>query len=253
MATEKGKSERLPVQSGQFVTTHWTVVASAAANRSSEAGRALAALCESYWYPLYVFVRRSGYSPQDAQDLTQEFFVRLLARNYLAAADRRRGRFRSFLLGAMKHFLANEARRKRAQKRGGLRPVVSLDFPSGENRYSQIEPADNLTPERVFQRRWALTLLDLVLGRLRQEYCAAGKLELFDRLKPFIAAGPPKPAYAALAKELDMTEGALKVAAHRLRRRYRELLKEEIVRTVDGPETVEDELRELLAVLGTEK
>ena len=159
------------------------MVVSAGGSHSPEASRALAALCENYWFPLYAFVRRAGYSAEDAQDLTQEFFVRLLAENYLAVADRQRGRFRSFLLGAMKHFLAKEERPQGAQKRGGHRPVLSLDFHSGENRYSLIEPADNMTPERLYEKRWALALLDLVLSRLREEFRAAGKLDLFDTLK----------------------------------------------------------------------
>jgi len=208
-------------------------------------------LCENYWFPLYAFVRRAGYSAEDAQDLTQEFFVRLLAKNYLADADRQRGRFRSFLLGAMKHFLAKEQRRQRARKRGGNRPILSLDFHSGEKRYSLIEPVDNLTPERLYEKRWALTLLDLVLSRLREEFRTAGKLERFDSLKQFLAGGTAKPAYLEVAEELGMSEGAVKVAVHRLRRRYRKLLKKEIAQTTVGPEALEDELGELLAALGS--
>ncbi|MGW8257001.1 MAG: RNA polymerase sigma factor, partial [Thermoguttaceae bacterium] len=183
------KSDPSPksVKGDRFATTHWSIVLSAGSRRSTEAKQALAVLCENYWFPLYAFVRRAGYSAEDAQDLTQEFFARLLAKNYLATVDRRLGRFRSFLLGAMKHFLAKEKRRRGAKKRGGGRPVISLDFPSGENRYSLIEPVDNLTPERLYEKRWALTLLELVLGRLCDEYCAAGKSELFAALKQFLA------------------------------------------------------------------
>ena len=213
----------------------------------------MATLCENYWFPLYAFVRRAGYSADDAQDLTQEFFVRLLSKNYLAGADRQRGRFRSFLLGAMKHFLAKERRRLGAQKRGGRRPVISLDFHSGEHRYNLIEPVDNLTPERLYEKRWALALLELVLGRLREEFQAAGKSHLFDALGQFLAAGTEKPAYGAIAEQLGMSEGAVKVAVHRLRRRYRELLKEEIAETISDPHTVEDELKELLAASSAEK
>ena len=225
----------------------------AGVGRSPEASRSLAILCENYWFPLYAFVRRAGYSAEDAQDLTQEFFARLLAKNYLAAADRQRGKFRSFLLGAMKHFLSKEERRQGAQKRGGHQPMLSLDFHSGENRYNLIEPVDNLTPERLYEKRWALTLLDLVLSRLREEFHAAGKLELFDTLKQFLAGGTAKPAYHEVAKDLAMSEGAVKVAVHRLRRRYRKLLNEEIARTVVGPEALEDELGELLAALSSDK
>jgi RNA polymerase sigma factor (sigma-70 family) len=253
MAAHDSKSERRPARGDRFATTHWSMVVSAGGGRSPEASRSLAALCENYWFPLYAFVRRAGYSAEDAQDLTQEFFVRLLAKNYLAVADRQRGRFRSFLLGAMKHFLANQERHQAAQKCGGHRLTISLDFHSGENRYSQIEPVDNLTPERLYEKRWALTLLDLVLSRLREEFRASGKLELFDTLKQFLAGGTTTPAYLEVAEELGMTEGAVKVATHRLRRRYRKLLKEEIARTIVGPEALEDELGELLAALSSEK
>ena len=189
MAPQENKPARLPARGERFATTHWSMVVSAGVGRSPDAARALAALCENYWFPLYAFVRRAGYAAEDAQDLTQEFFARLLAKNYLAVADQQRGRFRSFLLGAMKHFLAKEERRQGAQKRGGRQPVLSLDFHSGENRYSLIEPVDNLTPERLYQRRWALALLDLVLDRLCEEFRAAGKLHLFDALKQFLAGG----------------------------------------------------------------
>ncbi len=253
MAARDSKLERLPARGDRFATTHWSMVVSAGGSDSSEARRALAMLCENYWFPLYAFVRRAGYSAEDAQDLTQEFFVRLLAKNYLADADRQRGKFRSYLLGAMKHFLAKERRRQGALKRGGTRPMLSLDFHSGENRYSLIEPVDNMTPERLYEKRWALTLLDLVLSRLREEFCTAGKLELFDSLKQFLARGTAKPAYLEVAEELGMSKGAVKVAVHRLRRRYRKLLKDEIARTTVGPESLEDELGELLAALSSEK
>ncbi len=228
-------------------------MAQAGRSRSPEAAQALALLCEDYWFPLYAFVRRAGYSAEDAQDLTQEFFVRLLDKDYLAVADPNRGRFRSFLLGAIQHFLANVRRHERTQKRGGHVTVLSLDFHSGEHRYRRIEPADCLTPERLYEKRWALALLDLVLGRLREEHRAAGKLQSFDVLKQFLAGGTGKTAYSEVAGKLGMSEGAVKVAVHRLRRRYRDLLKEEIARTVVGPESLDDELRELLAALGSER
>ncbi len=198
-------------------------------------------------------MRRTGRSADDAQDLTQEFFVRLLTENFLAAADPDRGRFRSFLLGAMKHFLANQRRRQAAAKRGGLQTTISLDFIAGEARYHRIEPADHLTPERLYENRWAMTLLDLMLGRLCEEFHAAGKLPQFDALKQFLV-GPSgganrAMAYSDVARRLDMTEGAVKVAVHRLRRRYRKLLEEEIVKTLDTPDSLEDELNNLLAAL----
>jgi RNA polymerase sigma factor (sigma-70 family) len=254
MASHDSKLDQLPARGDRFATTHWSMVVSAGGSRSPDADQALAELCESYWFPLYAFVRRAGHSAEDARDLTQEFFVRLLSKNYLADADRQRGRFRSFLLGAMKHFLANQKRRQRAQKRGGQQPTISLDFHSGEDRYRQIEPVDNLTPERLYERRWAMTLLDLVLGRLCEEFVAAGRLKLFEALKQFLAGGAQRSqTYSDVAQQLGMTEGAVKMAAHRMRRRYRELLKAEISRTTFGAEAMEDELCELLAALGSEK
>ena len=253
MASHESEPGRLPASKGRFPTTDWSVVVCAGRSRSPEAGRALSLLCESYWFPLYAFVRRAGYTADDAQDLTQDFFVRLLAKDYLGVVDRQRGRFRSFLLGAMKHFLANSQRYQGAQKRGGHHPVISLDFHSGEDRYRQIEPIDHLTPERLYEKRWALALLDLVLSKLREEFRVVGKLPQFDILKQFLAAGTVNPAYSEVAEQLAMSEGAVKVAVHRLRRRYRTLLREEIARTVVGPESLEDELGELLAALGSEK
>jgi len=224
------------------------VVARAGRGGSAEARAALATLCESYWFPLYAFVRREGCSADDAQDLIQAFFVRLLEKNYLAVADRARGRFRSFLLAALKHFLANERKRGRAQKRGGGRAAISLDFPAAENRY-RLEPADELTPERLYEKRWALALLDRVLQRLRDELAGAGKLARFDHLKQFLTGEPETESYRQIAGELAMSEGAVKVAVHRLRRRYRELLEDEIAQTVAGPEEVEEERRALLAAV----
>lgn len=251
---------RPAARADRFATTHWSVVVRAGGHRGEAgvgrtpgASRALATLCENYWFPLYAFVRRAGHTAEDAQDLTQAFFAELLAKNVLAVADPQRGKFRSFLLGAIKHFLAKEHRRQRTQKRGGGHCVLSLDFDSGEDRYRRIEPADPLTPERLYERRWALALLDLVFGRLREEFSAAGKLREFDRLKQFLAGRTAEASYGEAAQELATTEGAVKVAVHRLRRRYRELLKDEIAQTVAGPEALEDELRDLLAALGSGK
>jgi DNA-directed RNA polymerase specialized sigma24 family protein len=179
MVFHESKPEGLPARGVRFETTHWSMVVSAGRDRSPEASRALATLCQNYWFPLYAFVRRAGYSAEDAQDLTQEFFVGLLTKNYLAVADHQRGRFRSFLLGAMKHFLAKHERRQGAQKRGGHSPLLSLDFNSGEDCYRRLEPVDNLTPERLYQKRWALALLDLVFRRLREEFLAA-KMRLLN-------------------------------------------------------------------------
>jgi RNA polymerase sigma-70 factor (ECF subfamily) len=245
------QQKRPPDRANRFATTHWSAVVRAGQSRTPGAARALATLCENYWFPLYVFVRRAGHTAEDAQDLTQAFFAELLAKNFLAVADPQRGKFRSFLLGAIKHFLAKERRRQGAQKRGH-HALLSLDFAVGENRYRRIEPADNLTAERLYERRWVLALLDLVFTRLRGEFSAAGKLSQFDRLKPLLAGRPDAMSYRQVAEELATTEGAVKVAVHRLRRRYRQLLKEEIAQTVNGPEELDDELRELLAALGSE-
>ena len=231
-----------------FVTTHWSVVLTAGRSDTTRARNALARLCQTYWHPLYAYVRRLGNSPPDAQDLTQEFFARLLAKNYLADADESRGRFRSFLLTALKHFLANEWDKARAQKRGGGQIPVPIDPGSAETACG-YEPADNLTAEKIYERRWALTLLDQVLRRLREEYVHAGREKLFEQLKPTLTEASRTVRYAEIAARLGMSEGAVKVAVHRLRLRYREVLRAEIADTVASPAEVEDELRNLFAAL----
>jgi RNA polymerase sigma-70 factor (ECF subfamily) len=243
------RSDGEPVGPRQFATTHWSVVLAARASDAVEAREALARLCEAYWYPLYAYIRRAGYCADMAQDLTQEFFARLLERDFLAAVDQDRGRFRSFLLAACRHFLANERDRERAQKRGGGRPVLSFHSRDAETRYSR-EPVDDLTPDRLFERRWALTLLDRVLGRLREEYCARGKGEQFDWLRTYLVGDRNALAYAEVARKLGTTPGAIKVLVHRLRQRYRELLHEEIAPTVETPEQVDEEIRQLFTALG---
>ncbi|HMC65784.1 MAG TPA: sigma-70 family RNA polymerase sigma factor [Gemmataceae bacterium] len=232
---------------GRFATTHWSIVLAARDRDSPQAQDALASLCASYWYPLYAFIRRQGFTADQSQDLTQEFVARLLEKEFLGAVDREKGKFRSFLLAACKHFLANERDRERAQKRGGGRQGLSLDFNSADRRYG-LEPVHTLTPERLFERRWALTLLDQVLARLRQESVEAGRQKVFDRLKVFLT-GETGPAYRQVAKELGMSEGAVKVAVHRFRERYRELLREEIGRTVAATEDIDGEIRDLFAAL----
>ncbi len=202
-------------------------------------------MCENYWFPVYAFVRRAGHSAEDAQDLTQEFFVRLLDKHFLAAADRKKGRFRTFLLTAVKRFLANEYDRIQAKKRGGGQTILSLE--GLEARYCR-EPADTLTPERIFERQWALSLLDQVLARLQAEMTADGKAALFDALKDHLT-GSQSAGYATTAARLGMTEGAVKAAAHRLRQRYRELLREEIAQTVASPDEIEEEIRYLFTCL----
>ena len=237
-------------QNGQrsFATTHWSIVLAAAHDSRPDARAALATLCETYWYPLYAYVRRLGYKAEDAQDLTQGFFAALLEKGYVKAADRERGRFRSFLLTALKRFLSKEYDRAHAQKRGGERKPISLDLESGESRYS-LEPSHDVTPEAIYERRWALTVLDRVIVRLRQTCVDAGKTAFFESLKAFLTGEAGAPPYEQVARELGMSEGAVKVAVHRLRRRYRDLLRTEIAQTVADPEAVEDELKYLMAVL----
>ena len=230
----------------QFPTTRWTLVVAAGDPHRKEARSALVYLCENYWYPLYAYLRRRGYSADEAQDLTQEFFVRVLEGRYLDRADPEKGRFRSFILTSLKFFVADEEDRQRARKRGGG-TVVPLEFSSGEERY-QREPAHDETPERIFERRWALAVLDRVVEKLRNEFVHHGHLEHFERLKVFLLGQSDAP-YAALAREMNTSEGALKVAIHRLRKRYRELFRQEIADTVADPAEVESELRFLAAVL----
>ncbi len=224
------------------------MVVEAGRRSSPKAAGALATLCGLYWFPLYAYVRRQGHSADNAQDLTQEFFVRLLDKQALQVADRERGRFRSFLLASMKNFLANEWRRDAAQKRAGERSLISLDFDDGERRY-RLEPSHDETPDRIFERQWALTLLDQPLAKLRAEFDATGKTELFDRLKMFLGGRPSTVPYRELARQLKMSEGALKVAIHRMRRRYRALLREEIQQTIGAAEDVDEELLQLFHAL----
>ena len=231
-----------------FATTHWSVVLQAGQAEKPQASEALAQLCHTYWYPLYAYVRRKGYTPEDAQDLTQEFFARLLGKNYLSAVDRRKGKFRSFLLATLEHFLAKAWRRANAQKRGGGRAAFSLSEVDAENRYL-LEPAHNLTPAKMFDRRWATTLLEKAMFRLEEECRAGEKAELFATLKGHLSGNREAGSYAEMAAILNMTEGAVKVAAHRLRQRYGTLVRDEIANTVSKPEEIDEELRYLFAVL----
>jgi RNA polymerase sigma-70 factor (ECF subfamily) len=230
----------------QFPATRWSLVVAAGDPHRKEARSALVSLCESYWYPLYAYLRRRGYSSDQAQDLTQEFFVRVIEGRYLDRAEPEKGRFRAFLLTSLKFFVADEDDRRRARKRGGGM-VVPLEFSSGEERY-QREPAHDETPERIYERRWALSVLDRVVEKLRNEFVQHGRPDHFERLKVFLLGQSDAP-YGALAQELNTSEGALKVAIHRLRKRYRELFRREIADTVADPAAVESELRHLAAVL----
>lgn len=233
---------------GVFATTRWTVVLTAGRSDTVRAQEALARLCESYWYPLYVYVRRRGHSPHDAQDLTQEFFARLLEHDWLSRADQAKGRFRTFLLTMMERFLANEWDKVRALKRGGGQRFVPVQFSEAETRYG-AEPADCRTPEQDFERRWAVTLLDSVLQRLEEEFRTQGKGEMFAALQPCLVGDREMLPYQDLGRQLGLSEGAVKVAVHRLRHRYRELLREEIANTVASAEEVDAEMHHLFSVL----
>jgi RNA polymerase sigma-70 factor (ECF subfamily) len=240
-------TDKTPGQA-EFAVTHWSVVLAAGGSDDTRARAALEKLCRVYWYPLYAYVRRRGHSPEDAQDLTQEFFARLLEKKWIARADRQRGRFRSFLLSAINHFLADEWDKARALKRGGGAISLPLQFDTAETRYGH-EPADNVTPEQNYERRWALALLEEVLRKLRLAHQDEGRLELFEALHPCLVGERTALPYAELATKLGVSEGTVKSAVHRLRRSYRQLLRNEIAQTVAGPDEVDEELRHLFVVL----
>jgi DNA-directed RNA polymerase specialized sigma24 family protein len=227
-----------------FHTTRWSVVLAAGQRAEPTADVALAALCQSYWFPLYAYIRRRTSTIDEAQDLTQEFFTQLLERNTLAVAAPERGRFRAFLLTALKHFLSNQADHARAQKRGGGQHVLSLDFDSGESRY-RLQPSHSLTPEVLYERQWTLTLLDRVMAALEQEYTAAGRQPQFEVLKGFIVRGSAATSFSQAAEALGINEPAARTAAHRLRRQYRELLRNEIAETVADESEIDAEIQRL--------
>ncbi len=232
-----------------FVTTHWSVVLSAQGADGQPSRGALESLCRAYWYPLYAFARRSGRSPPDAEDLTQGFFARLLVKDYLKAAAREKGRFRTFLLTAFKRYQANEWDRQHAQKRGGFAPTVPLDADAAESRFA-AERSHDLSPDVLFDRQWALTLLERTMTQLRQEYAATGRSELFERLNGSLTKDETALPYAEIAVQLKLSEAAVKMAVHRLRGRYRELLRHEIAQTVCVPEDIEEEIRHLFSAFG---
>ena len=231
-----------------FANTRWTLIAAARCANSPGAAEALETLCRTYWYPLYAYVRRQGHNAEDAEDLTQGFFCHLLERQFLESVDRQKGRFRSFLLASFNYFLSHQRVMARAQKRGGGQPLVSLDDESPEQRFHR-EPVSNDTPEKMFERRWALTVLEQAQARLRDDYQSHGKAALFDRLRAFLKEEGDAAQYRQEAVALGMTPGAVTVAVHRLRQRYREMILAEISRTVSAPEEVESEYRYLREVL----
>jgi RNA polymerase sigma-70 factor (ECF subfamily) len=239
MLTQVGRSD--------FPTTSWTLVLAAADPDHADCRDAIASLCAIYWYPLYAFIRKRGHAASDAQDLVQEFFARFLARRYFDRADSEKGNFRAFLLICLKCFLADEKDRDNAQKRGGGVPPLPFEIATAESLYTR-EPAHNETPERIYERRWARALLDRVYARLREEFVRHGRLDHFNSLKPHLMGGGDAP-YGDLATKLGVTEGALKTGIHRLRKRYRDLLREEVAATVAGPELVDAELRFLASAL----
>lgn len=226
-----------------FATTHWSVVLAAGETETTRAQQALSRLCHTYWYPLYAYVRKRGTNPQDAEDLTQEFFARLLRKKSLAHVTREGGRFRSFLLKSMNRFITDEWRRAHAQKRGAGK-ILSLDAASAESRYS-VEPADRHTPETLYDRAWALVLLNSAFHRLRDEYARAGKAALFDQLKFCLTGQRSAIPYAELASQLNQPQNTLKTHVHRLRQRYRELLRGEVAQIVASPNEIEEELQSL--------
>ncbi len=233
---------------GSFADTHWSVVLEAKAEGSSQAAEATEKLCRTYWRPLYAYIRRQGHTPEEAEDLTQEFFARLLAKDYLQHLRHQEGKFRSFLLTFVKRFLSDERDKAGAQKRGGGKSFISLDDTSAEETYLN-EPRNDLSPDQIFDRRWAQTVMERALTRLREEYVAGGKEALFEQLKDIQPGEHGESSYAAIGARLGLAEGTVKSAVHRLRQRHRELLRKEIARTVARPEEIDDEIRNLLVVL----
>jgi len=254
LVMEPGDDQPVPHRPNHaFATTRWSVVLAAGRRSSPKASAAaLEELCGAYWYPLYVYVRRRGYQCDDAADLTQAFFAQLLEKNRLAHVDSNKGRFRSFLIASMKHFLANEWDKSGAQRRGGGRVPISIERGTADAAY-RLEPMDETTAERAFERRWVLTMLDRVLGQLKAEYVARGRGDVFDRIKETVTYRDVAGRYRDIAADLAMTEGAVKVAVHRLRSRYRELLVQEVSQTVSAAEDVDDEVNELFNALSPQR
>lgn len=238
------------VISSGFQTTRWTLVQAAAANPTVDSRQALSTLCQTYWPPVYAFIRRNGYDSDQSQDLTQGFFALMLEKNYLVRADQKRGRFRSFLLTAVKNFLANEWDRANALKRGGGQVAVSIDLVKAE-RWYEPAAAEAVTPETIFERRWAISILEQVMARLRADFIHAGKIDQFEALSNFLEQDSDDVGYEELAGKMAMSAGALRMAVHRMRRTYRRLLREEITETVSDPDEIDAEIRFLVAILST--
>jgi RNA polymerase sigma-70 factor (ECF subfamily) len=244
----ESEEQFVPAEARNFRTTHWSVVLAARDEGFGARNTALETLCRTYWYPLYAYVRRKGHDAHDAQDLTQGFFERFLSKNYLQSVAADRGKFRSFLLASLNHFLANEWDKSQTQKRGGGHEIISLDAEMAEERYDR-EPGHELSPEKIFERRWANTVLEIVLKRLRAEFDVAGQVKRFDALKGFILDERGATPFAEVARQLNMNEAAVKSAVHRMRKRFRELFREEIANTVASPAEIEEEIRHLILAL----
>ncbi len=245
-------SENQDRSSGRvFATTSWSMVIQAATPNTPESSFALADLCDAYWYPLYSFVRRKGYTREEAEDLTQSFFSELLEKKQLSVADQQRGRFRTFLLAALDHFVSKQWRAKNALKRGGGSSIISFDFQTADEQYAN-EPFHEWTPQKIFDRNWALAILSETLAGVRKQYVESDKAELFDELKVFLGDAS-KVTYKSIAEKMDTTEGAIKVAVHRLRERYGEQLRIQIARTVEFASDVNQELQSLMEALRTSK
>jgi len=234
----------------RFATTHWSVVLAAGSPESTRYQKALETLCQMYWFPLYAYLRRHGYDAHAAADYTQAFFTQMLDKDYLKKVKPKPGKFRSFLLTALKHFVCNERDREAALKRGGGKVAISLDFENAESQYA-IEPAEGLTPEKLFEKSWAMTLLERTMNRLGAELAEKGKQEVFDHLKTYLSAEPNSIPYREAAAKVDMTEVAVRVAVHRLRKRCREILRDEIAQTVAREEQIDDEIRRLFSALSS--
>ncbi len=248
MANVRKSRDSAAERGGQFMTTRWSVVLVAGRRSSPDSRQALEALCRAYWYPLYAYVRRRVADVNESQDLTQAFFAELLAKNYVGAAKVERGRFRAFLLTALKHFLSKEWQKAKTQKRGGDRVCIPLDFETVDSQYI-VELAAGLTPEQIYDREWAIALLNRTMQRLEIEFAETRKQPQFEELKGFLIGQHKGATYAETAAKLGMTEAAVKMSAHRMRRRYRDLLRAEIRETVSGPDEIEDEISKLFATL----
>ena len=239
-----------PTGTSRFATTHWSVVLAAGDSFSPQHEQALSKLCQTYWFPLYAYLRRRGYDRHQAEDWTQAFFAQMIDKRRLSGISPKPGKFRSFLLASLKNFVANEIDRVQAQKRGGSHTILSLDFGNAERQYIS-EPTHQMSPEKLFEKSWALTVLEHTMNQLEAEFASSNKLKLFDHLRIYLTAETNTIPYRDVAVQLRMTEGAVKMAVHRLRTRYRELLRENVAQTVATQEQIDEEIRELLSVLSS--